>query len=177
MSCSRVKAGFFILFVAMVSVFAGCVATQNISQPSEMDAPEPIADNSGEYMCPYTSDGVMCEWTDKAVNASMGSTIGKTAGAYAGAKALEQVPFVGGFLGGMAGDAIGREMAIQASGGWEYIKETSDLSFNNLEEMAVYMYVNHSTHEHYQAVLKATGEIYPDFNKVYTSALVSASNP
>lgn len=164
----------YITLIAVLFVLASCGGPK-ISMPQEIKAPMPIAGNSGDYMCPYTSDGVMCEWTDKALNASVGSTIGKTAGAYAGSKALEQVPFIGGMLGSMAGESIGRKIAIEASGGWDYIKLSSDLSFNSLEDMAVYLYVKHSSHEHYQAALKATGEIYPDFNKVYMSALVKAS--
>jgi hypothetical protein len=131
-------------------------------------------DNSGKYMCPYTQDDVLAEWVDKAIQAKLGATLGKTVGAYAGQKALEQVPLLGGFLGSMAGEAAGRAIAIQAAGGWDFIKSTSDLSFNSVDNMAVYLYVMHSSHEHYQQALNATCEIYPELSNRYSYAIRKA---
>ncbi|MBF0205129.1 MAG: hypothetical protein HQK67_12700 [Desulfamplus sp.] len=171
------KKRFFIsaIFISLSVIFIGCVGQQHVALPKELKAPEPIAGNSGLYMCPYTSDGVMAEWTDKAINAKIGSTVGSVAGAYAGQKALEQVPFVGGLLGQQVGEKIGREVAIKSCGGMEYIKETSDLSFNNIDQMAVYLYVKHSSHEHYQSALNAAQEIYPELKTRYSQALIEAS--
>ncbi len=160
-------------FIALALLF-GCASAPKFPTPGELVAPSPIEDNSGEFMSPYTSDGVVAKWCDKAVNASAGSAIGGAAGAIVGQQVLKQVPFVGGFLGNTAGKAIGRKMAIEASGGWEYIKETSDLSFNSLDDMAVWLYVTHSTNEHYQAVYKAVGNIYPDFKERYYPAIQAA---
>jgi hypothetical protein len=131
-------------------------------------------DNEGKYVCPYTQDGVVAEWVDKAINAKMGATIGKHVGAYAGQKALEQIPFIGGWLGGKAGEAAGRAIAIKACGGWDYIKSTSDISFDNIDDMSVYLYVKFSTNEHFQEVLQATWEIYPEMLKTYNNALIKA---
>jgi len=161
---------FMIIFVFIF--FNGCASAP--PKPEEIIPPKPISDNSGEYMCPYTQDGMVAPWCDKGINASIGSTVGKTAGAYLGSKALEQVPFIGGFLGSKAGDAVGRKVAIEASGGWEYIKETSDLSFNSLEDMAVWLYVTKSNNEHYQETFKAAGQIYPELNKIFYSAIKDA---
>ena len=125
-------------------------------------------------MCPYTQDGVLAEWVDKAINAKMGATVGKHAGAYAGQKALENVPLLGGWLGSKAGEAAGRAIAIKASGGWEYIKSTSDMSFDSLNDMSVYLYARHSSHEHYKDALDATMEIYPKLKKGYYKAIQKA---
>jgi phage tail tape-measure protein len=125
-------------------------------------------------MCPYTQDDVVALWVDKAVNAKAAASVGKAAGAYVGQKALEQIPFVGAFLGSKAGEAVGRKIAIEASGGWEYIKETSDLSFNSLEDMAVWLYATKSSNEHYPEVYKATCGIYPELQEVYYSAIMNA---
>ena len=161
---------FFVMFAFLLS---SCAMKPNV-KPEQIVPPSPIQGNSGEYMCPYTSDGVVAEWVDKAINAKAGATIGKTAGAYAGQKAMEQIPFVGGILGGMAGEAIGRKIAIESCGGWEYIKDTSDLSFNSCDDLAVYIYATHSSHSHYDKVLSAAYEIYPDLEKNYWSAIKEA---
>lgn len=155
----------------------GCASTQPIAEPAQLApiAPEPEPGNSGDYMSPYTTDKVLAEWVDKAINAEMGASIGSTAGAYAGQKAMEQVPFIGGFLGSTVGESIGREVAVQSSGGWDYIESTSDQSFNSLEDLAVHMYVNYSNNKHYQDALQATSSIYPDLQEVYAPALRTAS--
>jgi len=163
-------AGWVIFCMVIVS---GC-ATTPMPQPAELVSPHPIQGNNGEYMCPYTSDGVLTEWVDKAVNAKIGATIGKTAGAFAGAKACEQIPIFGAFVGSAVGNKIGRSIAIKASGGWDYIKKTSDLSFNSLDNMSVYLYCNHSSHAHYSQALKATWEIYPAMKSRYNRAIRSA---
>jgi hypothetical protein len=148
-----------------------------MASPAELaaNAPVPIQGNSGQYMSPYTSDGVLAEWVDKAVNAKMGAAIGSAAGAYAGRKALEHVPFIGGFLGQKVGNAAGRTIAIKASGGMEYIKATSDLSFHTMNDLAVYMYANYGGTENYQSALEATWELYPELKQGYFQAITSAS--
>lgn len=124
-----------------------------------------IQDNSGEYMCPWTSDGVLADWVDKAINASTGASVGSAAGAYAGRKALENVPFLGSFLGSKVGEATGRKVALEAAGGHDYIRETSDLSFNSLETMARYIHAKYAGTSHFQEAVKAANEIYPGLQK------------
>jgi hypothetical protein len=157
----------------MTALFSGCATAPSFPTAAEIKAkaPTPIADNSGKYMSPFTSDGVVAEWVDKAVKAKMGSAVGGAIGAYAGQKALENVPFIGGFIGQKAGAAMGREIAVKASGGWEYIKKTSDLSFNTIDDLSVWMYANYSTNEHYADVLSATQEIYPEMKTRYYAAI------
>lgn len=156
---------------------AGGFAQPRMASPQQMAlvAPEPIRGNSGEFMSPYTSDGTVAEWAEKATSAKMGAAVGGMAGRKLGEKAMENVPFFGGMLGQKAGEELGRKAAIEASGGWESIKGSSDLSFNNLQDMAIWMYANHSSHSHYQEALDATMEIYPDLKVTYQQALMQAS--
>jgi hypothetical protein len=144
----------------------------NFPKPDEIIAPRPKLDNSGLYMCPYTQDGVVAEWVDRAINARMGSAIGGQAGAYAGQQATSTVS--GGQLGSLVGSSIGRSIAIKASGGEEYIKKTSDISFNNMNDLAIYMYAKFSQHEHYGAVLDLTMAIYPQLYDRYFNAIKMA---
>lgn len=124
-----------------------------------------VLDNtSGKYMNPWTRDGVLADWVDKAINAKMGSTAGSAAGAAAGAaladQALDNVPgggLIGGFLGSKAGEAVGREAAIDE----QYIRETSDQSFRSLRDMARYLKATYAGTRHYGDAIKAANEIYP----------------
>jgi len=173
---SNVKKGLLaVMLVAFAAVMTGCGAPR-MAKPSQLVAPAPIEGSTGKFMNPYTQDGVLAKWVDKAVNAQMGATAGRMVGAYAGRKAMEQIPFIGGMLGAKAGDAIGRKIAIESSGGMEYIKETSDTSFNTVQDLSVYLYVKHSSHKHFQAALKATQEIYPELKQGYYRSLQVASS-
>lgn len=165
----------FIVFLAVILSACASAPQQKWAAPHQLTAPIPTEGNSGEFMSPYTTDGVLTEWVDKAVNAKMGSAVGGAAGAYAGRKLAENVPLFGSMIGKKIGDKLGREVAIKMSGGEEFIRESSDVSFASLEDMAVWMYVNHSSHAHFQDALKSTWEIYPDFQQIYPVAIANAS--
>ncbi|MFZ3007001.1 MAG: hypothetical protein WA047_12545 [Phenylobacterium sp.] len=146
-----------------------------IAAPTALTAPAPIEGSAGKYASPFTSDGVTAGWVTKSMSVKAAGQIGSMAGNYAGQKAMEQVPFVGGFLGKKAGAAMGRGIALRAIGGEEFLRASTDLSFNSLNDMALYMYVNHSANPEYQKILDATYAIYPDFQVAYLPALQSAS--
>lgn len=164
-----------LLISTVALLMSACATAPKLAAPNQLVSPVPIEGNSGKYMSPYTSDAVLADWVDKAINAEMGGTIGGVAGAYAGRKMAENIPFIGGLIGQKIGDTLGREVAIKMSGGEEYIRETSDISFNNIQDLAVWMYVNHSSHPHYQDALKSASGIYPELKEGYLQALYSAS--
>lgn len=170
------KAPLSLVVLALVAaVLPGC-ATASFPSPKQVVAPTPLQNNSGKFMAPYTSDGVVAEWVDKSIKAKMGAAIGSYVGAQAGQKALEQVPFIGGFLGEKAGKAIGREVAIKSAGGWESIKASSDLSFESADDLAVWMYAKYSENEHYAQVLEAAQGIYPELGERYAVAIQTAAS-
>ena len=155
---------------------AANVASTDMSfySAANMTAPDPIEGNSGKYMSPYTSDDVVAEWVDKGMSAKLGSSLGSTAGQMAAGKLASNIPMFGSLLGRKAGEAVGRKMALEAIGGKAFLRESSDLSFNSLEKMSVYLFVEHGHRENYAEVLAATQEIYPDLKTVYYSAIASA---
>lgn len=158
---------------------AAAAATLAEAKPASVASPAPtpkstfnmIENNSGRYLSPITSDGVAAAWVDKSINASLGSSIGGMAGAYAGQKALEQVPFIGGFLGQKAGASAGRNLALQAVGGEAYLRQSSDISFNNINDMAGWLVQNYRSHAKFAEIMKAAGQIYPELTPAYLSAM------
>ncbi len=137
-------------------------------------AVEPIPNSSGRYLSPYTSDGVFAEWVNRTVDGRTGAAVGGAVGAYAGQRAMRSVPFVGGFLGSQAGAAVGRSVAMEAAGGEDFMRESSDLSFNSLDDMAQWMFLTHSDHPHYEGALKAAQDVYPELKQVYPRAVSRA---
>lgn len=166
-----VKAGALVAVALMMTAWGPV----KIPAPSELVSPTPIEGTTGKYMSPFTSDGVTAEWVTKSMKVKASSAIGGMAGQYAGQKAAERVPFVGGMLGKSLGQKAGRSMALQSIGGAEFLTLTSDLSFDSVQQMAVFMYVNYSTRADYQQILDATYAIYPELQPAYTPALQSAT--
>jgi|GEM_PF-1046783 len=169
------KVGILSLVVAAALFVNGC--TKYVARPEYLTAPVAMTNNSGEYLAPYTQDGVLTEWTDKMANVGMGAAIGGAVGAAAASYALQQVPFVGGLMGDYAGRAVGRKIAIESVGGWDFIKSKSDISFNTADELALYMFTKYCYNEHYFTAVGAETKLYPgDFEKgKYEQILIAAS--
>lgn len=162
-------------------LLAGCAtmpATQDVASISDpaakaaavaklqAEAPKPIEGNTGQFMSPFTSDGVTAQWVTKSMQVEASGQIGEAAGTLAATELLKNVPFAGMFAGD-ASKRLARAMALKKIGGEEFLKSSSDLSFNTLEDMAAYMYAFHSTHDDYARVVKATTAIYPGFANAY----------
>lgn len=171
--CSR---SFVTVIVVMVVAISGIgCSSAPLPAPSEVVAPTPLGNNSGEYMAPYTKDGVLAQWVDKAVNAKASADIGGAVGAAAGSYALQQVPLVGGFLGNVAGKEIGRQAAIAGAGGMDNIKNTSDQSFATVDDLCVWMYATHSGKDTYLDAAEALGGIYPEYSENFHDAVQNAA--
>ena len=164
--------------IALVFALAltGCATYQapQLAAPANIRAPAPILGNSGKYMSPYTEDGTVAVWVEKGRSASAGSAIGGFLGAQAGQKMAEQIPFFGGIIGQAVGESAGRAIAMKMVGGEAFIRANSDLSFNSVQDLAVYMYAKNSAHKDFAEALKLTQEIYPELKTAYYPAIYSA---
>lgn len=115
----------------------------------------------------------MTAWATKTLNAKLGSLAGEKAGEQAGKALASKVPF-GGFASGLMKNK-GKEMgAMAAIGGADFIKKSSSVSFNNLEDYAVYLHVKYSTNGDYTQALAAAMAIYPSLETGYDNAVKSA---
>jgi hypothetical protein len=138
-----------------------------------LEAPKPLTDKSGKYFVPYTEKGELAEWATKAINAQAGAALGGKAGEEAVKHLAAKVPF-GGLLSGAA-KKKGKELgAVAAVGGAKFIKKTSDFSFNNLDDYAVYLHVTHAGTANYAQALATAMSIYPELEKGYQPALQKA---
>lgn len=158
---------------------AGMALPSVASKPISDDVLEQIVrqDNQGEYMSPYTSDGVLAEWVNMGTSANVGGTVGSGVGAAAGSmiadKALESVPFgslIGGIIGSQVGEEMGREAGISASGGWENIRATSDRSFDSLTDMARYLGQKYGSEPTFGDAIQVTLQVYPELQNAMASA-------
>jgi hypothetical protein len=142
--------------------------------PSGPVAPAALTDKSGKFFLPYDENGRLVAWADKALAANVGAAVGSKAGEKAGAMAASKIPLAGGLLA-MGAKKKGKELgALAAVGGAGFVKESSSLSFNSLEEMALYMHMNFSANTDYIKGLAAAIAIYPDLYKTYEKTVKKA---
>lgn len=139
----------------------------------DLPAPAPRSDAKGKYVLPYTEAGALTEWAAKTFNVQAGSLAGEKAGEAAGKALASKVP-----LGGLASGFMkkkGKEIgAMTALGGEKYVRSTSALSFDNLEDYAVYMHVKHGASGGYNQALAAAMAIYPQLETSYDAAINNA---
>ncbi|MDB4473772.1 hypothetical protein N9023_02100 [Opitutaceae bacterium] len=162
------------------------VKTMEVTKPGAVLAiPEPRQDTDGKYISPYLADGTLAEWARKGMGAAAGvaGTVGGNmladkAGDKAGAALASKVPggaALGSLFGRKASKKLTDTATVKAVGGWDFIKSTSDISFNSVMDLAVYMHANHATVDpEYGMALAATMGIHPRLVGAYEPALKRA---
>ena len=139
----------------------------------DLEAPEPRADAEGKYVSPYTGDGEVTEWAEKSLEAEAGAQAGDMAGNAAADTVAKKIPF-GSLLKGKTKDVASSAGAAAAIGGWDFIRETSDISFDDMRDISVYLHVTHGDEPGYDEALAAAMNLYPELKKGYSKALKSA---
>ena len=136
-------------------------------------APTPLKNTRGHYLLPYTEQGTLTEWATKALRVQVGAAVGAQVGAEAGKQVASHVPF-GGLASGFM-KKKGKEMgAIAALGGMKYIKQTSSLSFDDLDNYAVYLHVTYGADPNHAQALAAAMAVYPELEGRYQAAIQQA---
>lgn len=138
-----------------------------------LEAPEPIQGNTGKFLLPYKADGQPTEWANKTLNVAAGKIVGDKAGDAASRAIASKVPF-GGLAAGLVKKKTKEVTAVALLGGPEYIKKTSDLSFANLNDYAVYLHVRHSSDPGYKQAIAAAMAVYPELEGSFEGAIQQA---
>jgi hypothetical protein len=155
---------------------------QLVSPEAEPKVPKPRKDTKGKYISPYRADGTLAPWAEKAMAGSAAAALGNKAGDELGKLASEKlaskVPggaVLGSLFGKKAKKTLAETAAVKAVGGWDYIKETSDMSFNSTMDLAVYMHVNYAgSDSDFAKAMGAAMGIYPRLVGAYEPAIKRA---
>lgn len=140
--------------------------------------PNPRGDSQGEFVLPYKSDGTVSPWAEKALTASAAGAASNVAAGKATDVASQQlaakVPFgglVGGLFGKKAKEKAQEVGAVMAIGGWDFIRTNSNLSFDNVDAMAVYMNAQYGTRTDFPQALASAIAVYPTLKDRYEPAV------
>ncbi len=155
---------------------------QAVSPEAKLTVPEPRSDTEGEYISPYRADGTIADWATKAIGGAAGAALGNLAGDQLGDLASEsladKVPggaVLGSLFGRKAKKALAETAAVKAVGGWDYIKETSDLSFDSSMDLAVYLHANYAgVDPDFANAVGAAMSVYPRLVGAYEPAIKRA---
>lgn len=143
---------------------------QSADHDFPLTAPDPRLDNEGGYLVPYKADGTLTDWGQRAMTARAGGAAGRAAGRRAGGLLASRVPG-GGLFSGRVTEASGAAAAAQALGGWDEIRAQTELSFDDMDDLAVYLHVNYVGTADYDKALGATMELYPELKNGYEAAI------
>jgi hypothetical protein len=151
------------LVVAMLSL-AGCA----LPAPDTLQSPTPLPHGGGKYPCPYTASGVLTPWAQRAIESDRG---GAKAGAFAAEMAIGAVPIAGELFAEQVGQEMVKDAAVKAAGGRDFMRVTSDQSFEKLDDLAVWHYVNYSAAAEFKTLQKFLTELYPYLAENYGNAV------
>jgi hypothetical protein len=152
-----------ILIVALSSL-AGCA----LPPPDTLQSPTPLPHGGGKYPCPYSASGVLTPWAQRAIESDRG---GAKAGAFAAEMAVGAIPVAGDLFAEHVGQEMVKSAAVKAAGGREFMRGTSDQSFDELDDLAVWHYVNFSTAAEFNTLQKFLTELYPYLAENYGNAV------
>ena len=176
-SPKRAAAAVLLSFVAGMAFGAGGCGPR----PQQLLSPTPRRDALGAYLVPYNTDGTLTEWARRALTHHRERRAARN----------EEARWRGAAI--VAGYAVVREdpsvlatkyrpaqwvdrrrpVALKASGGEAFMRATSDQSFDRLDDLIVYMYVNGKLprHREMEVLLR---ELYPKYRRGKASSLAAA---
>lgn len=137
-----------------IALMTGCA----LPDPSTLESPTPMQGSKGKFLNPYLASGNLAPWADRGLHADrdMINVPGKVAAGVVGAVDPTGLASMG------LESAVRQDAAVQAAGGIENMKATSETSFDRHEDFAVYLYVNHSRKPEYKSLTRFLAELYPD---------------
>lgn len=124
--------------VLLALFLGGCVAP---AARGTADAPQtsfvvkPIRSGDGAYVSPIKADGTLAPWVTEGagrIDEFQEYVDGKNARAFL-------LPLVPNMFIEMYGDKKAMERIVNAFGGWDYIRKTSDVSFNTISDLVNYI--------------------------------------
>ena len=155
-------------------VLAACTTTVQLPPPRSLSIPEPREDNQGRYLFPYTQDYVLADWCDLLLKGKAFTAIGQGAGSTTAAAIGGSAMGVFSWALNRVAKSAGRNAAIRSIGGWEAVSSSSNISFDSIDDYAVYLYQFFSAEDTYPDALSAAILIYPELEDRYISAIQEA---
>jgi len=171
-----------VVLLCSVALLSGCASKQRrgrILSPDQITAPEPVQGNTAQYMCPYSRDGKFTVWMQAAMNATAERATERPASEGERRPPSGPPPEHRGAANSAeaaARDAKRQQAAAQRGGGFEFIRDHTELSFSGADDLCLYLYAKHSRDAGYGQVFDYITALYPDMGRRCPEALRKASS-
>lgn len=160
--------------LALLTALVSCASTEApLPDPALVEVPASRSDGGGRFVSPYLESGDLATWASEAIES--GAHVDA-----ASAFGLDREDLVGSSM-----DLVGRaftgepaeasESTLAAAGGWETIRATSNVSFDDPEGLAAHLYGEHLGRESFPAALKLTFDLYPEVEATFFSSVRAAA--
>ena len=136
----------------------------------EISPPEPLDGARGEYLSAYRLDGSLTEWAQKMLEAKPDGF------SFGDCKKKSQKLTISGFSlgGGGKGSSCITKVAVKSAGGKRAVAKTTELSFERLDNLAIYLHAMHRNDETYEQALALTLTLYPELEDRYHRTILKA---
>ena len=161
----------FTLVVVLVGAAVGFWA-RRIPPPTAIVAPPPRFDNTGRFLSPYATAGGLAPWVVRGLAAKRASTAPTESTPSRVARGL-----LGNYWPRNAASIEARRVrALAWVGGENTMRATSDMSFNNVDDLIAYVYASQDGghKEPWSEMVALVKAIYPDVDRRWTRAIRSA---
>jgi hypothetical protein len=170
------------VLLCCVAFLGGCASHQRrgrILSLEQITAPEPVQGNTAQYMCPYSRDGKFTVWMLAAMDATTARETERPM-----PDGDRQPPSgpppehrrTGNTAEAVARDAKRQHAAAHRGGGFEFIRDHTELSFSSADDLCLYLYAKHSHDAGYGQVFDYMAALYPDMGRRCPEALRKASS-
>lgn len=142
----------------VILVVASCATHQ--AQPDPPPSPPPVV-----FYSPFLKSGTLTEWAETAIKRGIGIQIHPGVAPYPDGRVIQ--PDKKYTRKEQEEDQRVADRSANLVGGWAHIAETSDQTFERLEELALSMFVNNSDNVKYAEAVAATMMMYPELRATY----------
>ena len=143
----------------------------DLPAPSQLKVPVPHGPGAGQYVSPYTRSGELAAWAQAALDAADPAS-------FLGSVRAQNASWWSTGVEVLTGERAALEVnaeTLEDAGGWESVRSTSDVTFNDVDDLAVYLYATHGSDSRYLRVLKVTQDLNPGLAPAYREAIRRAA--
>jgi hypothetical protein len=139
--------------------------------PSQLNVPVPKGLGEGAVVSPFTRSGELAGWAQAALD-------GADPASFLGSVRAQNASWWSTGVEVLTGERETIEVnatTLEDAGGWANVRATSDVTFDRVEDLAVYLYAVHGKDARFLRALKVTQDLNPELAPAYRDAIRDAA--
>lgn len=143
----------------------------DLPEPSQLRVPVPRGPGQGSFVSPFTRSGELTAWAQSALDAADPAS-------FLGSVRAEDASWWSTGVELLTGEREAVDVnatTLENAGGWQNVAATSDVTFDNVDDLAVYLYATHGRDARFLRALKVTQDLTPGLAPAYREAIRAAA--